>query len=78
MDLLRQSGLSGQMTAKTAGFQRGDGHRITPLPKDGPTLAGILAAVPACRGSRFHQDLVRPTGLGQTGRAVAAGRRLHG
>jgi hypothetical protein len=33
MDLLRQSGLSGQMTVKTAGFQRGDGHRIRRSPK---------------------------------------------
>jgi hypothetical protein len=54
MDLLRQSVLSGQVTAKTAGFQWEDGHLITPFPKDGLALAGILAAVSAFGGGRFH------------------------
>jgi hypothetical protein len=51
------------MTAKTQGFQRRGGHRITSFAKDGPALARILTAVPACGGSRFHQGLIRYHGF---------------
>jgi len=39
---LEKSEPFGQIPAKTAGFQRGDGHRITPFANTGPTLAGSL------------------------------------